>query len=129
MGVETRLLGGRVLIRRRPGALWQFLRGALGVFLFVAAGTAAVYLLPILVDAVSNTVVDVASPTEYLTTGQGVSVDPAVPDVEMPSGGRLTVLLVAPVLLYLGGLAGYAVRWRRTYEVSVAFPDGILGWT
>lgn len=129
MSVETRLLDGRVRIRRRPGAAGQLLRGALGVFLFVAAGTAVVYVLPILVPAVlDSVVVEPTSPTEYVTTGKSVFLDPTRPAVGVPTGNRATLLVVVPVLLYLAGLVGYGVQWRRTYDVRVTLPDGLVGW-
>lgn len=129
MGVETRLLGGRVRIRRRPGAGRQFLRGAVGVLLVVAAASGVVYVLPFVPAFVlGSLVVEPASPTEYLTTGKGVYFRPTLPPVEVPSARRATLLLLGPLFLSLAGLVAYAVRWRRDYEVRVVAPDGLLGW-
>ncbi len=97
------------------------------MFPFVAAGTAVVYLLPFLVPATLNSVVvEPTSVAQYLTAGNSVDVPPATPEFGVPSRLRVTVLAVGPVLLCVGGMVGFVLRWRRDYEVRVTVPEGFV---
>lgn len=103
---EAALLNGRLRVRWREGAPWQFVRGVVGV---------AALLVPPAVGYVLF--------LAYAYGGVGAVVAGASTD-----GPGLPVLTGVPVALFALGVGGYLVRWRRDYEVTVSAPEGLIGW-